>query len=99
MTKEQLLELVLELGKAEHALSIANRNYSFASGKLADVVCPYKLGDKVEIKGPSYTGMTGLVKEVRMVPYLMRYQWEVEVVVLKDSGDLSANRTQFREHD
>jgi hypothetical protein len=43
--------------------------------------------------------MTGLVKEVRMVPYLMRYQWEVEVVVLKDNGDLSANRTQFREHD
>ena len=96
---ENIDTMVSELRSAEHALSIANRNYSFASGKLADAVCPYKLGDKVEIKGPSYTGMTGLVKEVRMVPYLMRYQWEVEVVVLKDNGGLSANRTQFREHD
>lgn len=90
-------QLFKEMQVAEHALEIARRNYAHASGNLASVVCPYKLGDLVEIKGPSYTGMTGIVKEIRMVPHLMRYQWEVEVVVLKDNGEPSANRTQFRE--
>lgn len=98
MTDEQIQKLVSELQSAEYALDVAKRTYAFASSLVASAVCPYKLGDLVEIKGHSYAGMTGIVKEIRMVPYLMRYQWEVEVVVLKDNGEPSANRTQFREH-
>lgn len=91
--------LVDQLRRVDGNLEALRRNRAIVAGDLAEVICPYRVGDLLEIRGHSYRGKTGIVKAVRIVPYLFRYQWEVEVVVLKDNGEESANRTQFREHD
>lgn len=98
-TEARVAILVEQLRRADGNLEAFRRNRAVVAGDLAEIICPYRVGDLVEIRGHSYRGKTGIVKDVRIVPYLFRYQWEVEVVVLKDNGEESANRTQFREHD
>lgn len=95
---EQVRELADALRAAERNLEIARRRHEIASVNLAHVICPHRVGDLIEITGASYRGQTGLVKSVRMVPYMQRYEWQAEVVVLKSNGDESAHRTQVREH-
>ena len=95
---QRVRELADGLRAAERNLEIARRRYEIARVNLAHVICPHRVGDLIEITGASYRGMTGLVKSVRMVPYMQRYEWEAEVVVLKSNGDESAHRTQVREH-
>ncbi len=86
------------LRAAERNLQVAKRRHEIASVNLAHAICPHRVGDLIEIKGASYKGMTGLVKSIRMVPFMQRYEWQAEVVVLKSNGDESAHRTQVRQH-
>lgn len=82
---------------AEQALAASRRVYEQAAGLLAHAICPHRVGDLVEIVGESYRGKTGLVKAVRVVPYLGRYEWQCDLVVLKANGQESAHRTQWRQ--
>lgn len=91
-------ELTDTLRAAVRNLEMARRLHARASAELAEAVCPHRVGDLIEIAGESYRGKTGVVKEVRMIPYVRGYEWQVEVQVLKANGEPSAHRTQIREN-
>jgi len=95
---DQFADLTEALKVAEQNLDLAKRRHAKAAGDLAVAVCPHRVGDLIEIGGESYRGKTGIVKEVRMIPYIRGYEWQVEVQVLKANGEPSAHRTQIREN-
>ena len=95
---DKITELMQAVSSAERTLEAARIGYEHAAGRLAQTICPHRVGDLVEIKGDSYRGKTGLVKAIRIVPYLGRYEWQCDLVVLKANGQESAHRTQFRQH-
>jgi hypothetical protein len=95
---DETRELMESVRAAETSREAARRMYEHASARLAQAICPHRVGDLLEIKGESYRGKTGLVKAIRIVPYLGRYEWQCDLVVLKSSGQESAHRTQFRQH-
>jgi len=95
---DEIRSLCESVKAAEESLAAARRVYEQSSGRLAQTICPHRVGDIIEIKGESYHGKPGLVKSVRVVPYLGRYEWQVDLVVLKSNGQESANRTQLRQH-
>ena len=94
-------ELERNLREAAADLESARRKFNAAAVTLASRICPYKIGDLCEIKGHSYNGKTGVVKDVTVSPtgYSRHYTWAIECVVLKDNGNESAHRTRFTEHD
>lgn len=91
-------ELMESVRAAELSMEAARRMYEHAAARLIQEICPYRVGDLVEIQGESYRGKTGLVKAIRIVPYLGRFEWQCELVVLKANGQESAHRTQVRQH-
>jgi hypothetical protein len=94
---DEVRALAESLRAAEDSLAAAKRVHEHAASRLAQAICPHRLGDCIEIKGESYNGKTGLVKSIKVVPYLGRYEWQVQLVVLKDNGQESAHRTQVRQ--
>jgi hypothetical protein len=93
-----LRELMDMVRAAEQGLESSRRLFDQAASHLAQAICPHRVGDLLEITGESYRGKTGLVKAIRVVPYLGRYEWQCDLVVLKASGQESAHRTQLRQH-
>jgi hypothetical protein len=54
--------------------------------KLADLTCPYKVGDIVKAKGWTYTGQDCKIKSIRGIHRCGVYTWKVEGNVLKKDG-------------
>lgn len=94
---EETRELMDSVRAAEMSMEAARRMYEHAEARLIQAICPHRIGDLVEIHGESYRGKTGLVKAIRIVPYLGKYEWQCELVVLKACGQESAHRTQVRQ--
>jgi len=96
--QQEARELMESVRAAELSMEASRRVYEHAAARLMQAICPYRIGDLVEIHGESYRGKTGLVKAIRIVPYLGKYEWQCELVVLKACGQESAHRTQVRQH-
>lgn len=96
--QEQIRDLMESVRAAEASVEASRRMYDHAAARLAQTICPHRVGDLVEIKGDSYRGKTGLIKAIRIVPYLGRFEWQCDIVVLMANGQESSRRTQFRQH-
>ena len=62
--------------------------------------CPYKVGQKIKIKGDSYVGKDGMVTAIKaVITYSGSIIYNVSGKVMKSNGKEGLNSFEFSEYD
>jgi hypothetical protein len=97
MNEQQLRE---ELAKLDKEITRLQNDHSAYRQDLANLTCPYKVGDRIPIKGWSHTGKTGEVIRISGNKSFFNsegYGWRVVVAVVRADGTLGKNHADWRD--
>ena len=97
MNEKQLRDLLAYIDERRQALRNRRKKHMQA---LADLICPYKVGDTITIKGYAYTGKKGEVMSIKCrYDFHDEYEWTVNVVVLRKDGTQSLNYADWTQYE
>ena len=94
VTQQHIAEAEHLVRQAENELRRHKDTLSKLMDKLAQQLCPHKVGDIIEIEGYSHTGKMMIVDKITS-PSWPTYEWRVVGRVIKKDGDPSLNSVDF----
>jgi len=82
-------KLIDEIKALDAKIDILMRDRAEKKQSLADLICPYKVGDLAKIKGYTHRGKACVIISVSLSVFCGEFEWKVYGKVLKKDGSES----------
>ncbi len=91
MNKKEMKKMYRELYKeVERKISILTDQRRKILDEYASLACPFKIGEKISIRGYSHSGKIGVIEEtIGIASYEDDLEWKIFGSVLKKDGSKS----------